>query len=89
MMIADIVNKVFKKPLPNLAPEVIQFSSAQNVHKVNEDSFSRSEKEDGGGEPPKEGSPMKEENPAGGEGGAGASRSRSKEGGGDEGEKGS
>ena len=49
--------------IAGLAPGIIRLntSSAQNVHKANEDSFSRSDKEDAGGEPPKEGSPPKEE----------------------------
>ena len=45
-----------------MGPKVIQLNgSNQNINKVNEDSFSKSEKEDEAEGPPKEGSPPKDE----------------------------
>ena len=69
-------------------------SSTQNINKATgEDSFSRSDKEDGGKSPGREGSPPKEggNQEAGGDDGdkKEGSRSRSKEGGADAAEKGS
>ena len=48
--------------MASVAPGLIRLntSSAQNLMR-NEDSFSRSDKEDGGGQAPKEGSPPKDE----------------------------